>query len=108
MEQGKEADTRLMLTEHAPDAPPPAGTGLEADIRRVLADHARLPVDVGTLHPGDDLFQAGMSSHASVNVMLALEDTFDLEFPDEMLKRSVFASIAAMAAAIADLQGQAG
>jgi len=108
MEGGDRADTRPMLAEHAPDAPPPPNSSPEADIRRVLADHARLPVDVDTLQPGDDLFQAGMSSHASVNVMLALEDTFDLEFPDEMLKRSVFATIAAMAAAIADIQGQAG
>ena len=38
-----------------------------------------------------------MSSHASVNVMLALEDAFDIEFPDRMLKRSVFESIAGIA-----------
>ena len=44
-----------------------------------------------------DLFQAGMSSHASVNVMLALEDAFDIEFPDNMLKRRVFESVAAIA-----------
>ena len=34
-----------------------------------------------------DLYEAGMTSHASVNVMLALEDAFDVEFPDRMLKR---------------------
>ena len=37
-----------------------------------------------------------MTSHASVNVMLALEDAFDVEFPDEMLKRSVFESVASI------------
>ena len=45
-----------------------------------------------------------MSSHASVNVMLALEDTFDIEFPDVMLKRSVFESIAAIDAAVTELR----
>ena len=35
-----------------------------------------------------------MTSHASVNVMLALEGEFEIEFPDHMLKRSVFESIA--------------
>ncbi len=80
---------------------------LMADIRRVLADHARLPVDVETIGQGADLFAAGMSSHASVNVMLALEDTFDIEFPDRMLKRSVFDTIAGIAAAIHELQAQA-
>ena len=57
------------------------------EIRQVLRDHARLPVDVDALGDGDDLFAAGMSSHASVNLMLALEDAFDVEFPDEMLTR---------------------
>jgi acyl carrier protein len=45
-----------------------------------------------------------MTSHASVNVMLALEDAFDLEFPDAMLKRSVFESIASIAAALTQLE----
>jgi acyl carrier protein len=75
----------------------------DPQIRAVLRDHARLPVDVESLGAETDLFAAGMSSHASVNVMLALEDTFDLEFPDAMLKRSVFESIAAIDAAVTEL-----
>ncbi len=77
---------------------------VNATIRTVVRDHARLPVDVDTLADDEDLFAAGMSSHASVNVMLALEDAFDLEFPDAMLKRSVFESITAIEAAIASLR----
>ncbi|MFZ0040278.1 MAG: acyl carrier protein [Solirubrobacteraceae bacterium] len=73
-------------------------------IRRAIEDHARLPVSVATLTDDDDLYQAGMTSHASVNVMLALEDAFDIEFPDHMLKRSVFESVAAIEAAISELQ----
>jgi acyl carrier protein len=79
---------------------------LSAEIRRVLSDHARLPVDIDTLGDDQDLFQAGMSSHASVNVMLALEDAFDIEFPDSMLKRSVFESVSAISAALGELQAQ--
>ncbi len=74
-------------------------------IRRILADHARLNVDPDDLAESDDLYQSGMTSHASVQVMLALEDEFDAEFPDAMLTRSVFESIASMAAAIAQLVG---
>ena len=37
-----------------------------------------------------------MTSHASVNLMLALEDHFDVEFPDEMLTRSAFESISSI------------
>jgi acyl carrier protein len=73
-------------------------------IRSVLAAHARLPLDVSTLSAQADLYQAGMTSHASVNVMLALEDHFDVEFPDRMLKRSVFESIDSIAAALRELQ----
>jgi acyl carrier protein len=82
-------------------------TTLNSEIRQVLSDHARLPVNVDSLDDDADLFRAGMTSHASVNVMLALEDTFDLEFPDAMLKRSVFESISAIAAAVAQLRTEA-
>jgi acyl carrier protein len=73
-------------------------------IRKAIEDHARLPVSVSTLADDDDLYQAGMTSHASVNVMLGLEDEFDIEFPDHMLKRSVFETVAAIQAAIGELQ----
>src|SRR3954467_1630064 len=74
------------------------------EIRRILRDNGRLSVDVDSLGNDADLYQAGMTSHASVNVMLALEDAFDVEFPDSMLKRSVFESIAAIEAAGGELQ----
>jgi acyl carrier protein len=77
------------------------------EIRQILADHGRLPVDVDSLPEDADLYEAGMTSHASVNVMLALEDHFDVEFPDRMLKRSVFESIGAIAAALVELQREA-
>ena len=51
----------------------------------------------------DDLYDAGMTSHASVEVMLALEEGFDVEFPDAMLKRSVFASVINIANAISQI-----
>ena len=72
-------------------------------IRQILAEHARLPVDVATIGDDDELFAAGMTSHASVSVMLALEDAFDQEFPDHMLKRSSFESISAIRAAMDEL-----
>ena len=72
-------------------------------IRAILKEHARLAVDVETLKDDSDLYQAGMTSHASVNVMLALEGTFDVELPDRMLRRGVFESVDAIHAAIAEL-----
>jgi acyl carrier protein len=72
-------------------------------IRNILKEHGRLTKDATALAEADDLYQAGMTSHASVNVMLALEGEFDVEFPDHMLKRSVFESIAAIRTAIDEL-----
>lgn len=72
-------------------------------IREILRQHGRLSKDVATLPDDGDLYEAGMTSHASVNVMLALEGQFDIEFPDRMLKRSVFQSIANISAAIEEL-----
>jgi acyl carrier protein len=76
-------------------------------IRQIIDDHGRLSVDVAALAADADLYQAGMTSHASVNVMLALEDYFDVEFPDRMLTRSVFESIASIEAALAELRSEA-
>jgi acyl carrier protein len=73
-------------------------------IRQAIRDHGRMPVDIDTLPDDTDLYQAGMTSHASVNVMLALEDAFDIEFPDRMLQRSVFESVSAIAAALTELE----
>ncbi|MDQ2724730.1 MAG: acyl carrier protein [Actinomycetota bacterium] len=56
-----------------------------------------------TVKASADLYRNGLSSHASVNVMLALEDAFDLEFPDRMLKKSTFESIDAIAGALVGL-----
>lgn len=75
-------------------APTPVNdTRMDDRIREILAAHARLDTDASALAAGDDLYAAGMSSHASINVMLALEDEFDIEFPETALTRSTFASI---------------
>ena len=76
-----------------------------AKIRRILKEHGRLNRDPETLAPDADLYEAGMTSHASVNVMLALEDEFDIEFPERLLKRSTFESIANLRDALDGLLG---
>jgi len=72
-------------------------------IRQVLKENGKFTADIDSIADDADLYEAGMTSHASVNVMLALEDAFDIEFPDRMLKRSVFESINAIHAAIEEL-----
>jgi acyl carrier protein len=76
----------------------------DTKIRTILKEHGRLSKDADSLDANADLYQAGMTSHASVNVMLALEGEFEVEFPDAMLKRNVFNSIASISAALSELQ----
>ncbi len=76
----------------------------EKQIRDVLRVHGRLNRDIEQVEADDDLYQSGLTSHASVNVMLALEAAFDVEFPDRMLKRSVFGSIDSISRAIGELR----
>lgn len=74
-------------------------------IRAILKDHSGLAGGVEALKEDSDLFRAGMTSHASVNVMLALEAAFDVEFPDRMLRARVFGSIGTIKAALEELRG---
>ena len=80
---------------------------IDTQIRTVLKDHARLSKDALTLDVNDDLYQAGMTSHASVNLMLGLEDEFDIEFPERYLKRQTFESVDAIRCAVEELQSSA-
>src|SRR5436190_14619091 len=79
---------------------------MDNDIRQIVQEHGRVSDDVSALARDADLYDAGMTSHASVSVMLALEDRFDVEFPERMLKRRTFESIAAITAAITELTGE--
>jgi acyl carrier protein len=73
------------------------------DIRKILAEHGRLLVSVDKLSDESDLYEAGLTSLSTVNVMLALEEHFDVEFLDNMLGRKTFGSIRALSEAIAQL-----
>jgi acyl carrier protein len=72
----------------------------EAEVRRLLAEHGRLRADATRLAADADLYRAGLSSLATVNLMLAIEDAFGFAFADEQLTEATFASIAAIVNAV--------
>lgn len=78
-------------------------TQSEEMIRAVLTKHGRLPGNIADVAYAADLYAAGLKSFASVQVMLALEEAFDVEFPERMLNRNTFASIEAIDRALAEL-----
>lgn len=73
---------------------------LDLTIRGVLSEHARLGTEASTISREADLYAAGMTSHASVSVMLGLEDALDIEFPETALSRSTFSSIISISEAL--------
>lgn len=77
---------------------------MKNELRRILSESARLDVSPDTLADDADLYAAGLSSLATVHLMLAIEDQFNVEIPDRMLTRRLFSSIDSMAAAISELQ----
>ncbi len=77
-------------------------------IRKILKQFGRLPVEVNTLSDEADLYTAGLTSFSSVQLMLGIEEAFDIEFPERMLNRRSFSSIRAISDAVNELtNGQA-
>ncbi len=72
-------------------------------IRTLIVEHGRLPAPVDTLRDDQDLYAVGLTSFAAVQLMLALEDRFDVEFADTMLNRRSFASVEAIAGCLRQL-----
>jgi acyl carrier protein len=92
---------------HCPNSSRSTGSCLQSDkVRAVLAKHGRLSIPVEQLEDSSDLYKAGLTSLATVGLMLALEEQFDVEFPDNMLGRKTFGSIEAILEAVARLAGK--
>lgn len=59
-------------------------------IRDILTKHGRLATDVKKLGDDSDLYHAGLTSLITVNLLLAIEDHFGIEFPDALLSGRTF------------------
>jgi acyl carrier protein len=77
-------------------------------VRLVILDHAGIHLPDLNIDDDIDLYRAGMKSFASVQLMLALEDTFEVEFPESMLTRATFRSPAAIERAVQTLKTSSG
>lgn len=78
-------------------------SGLSERIRKVLPSALGGSVDASLVGPGTDLWEAGMDSMLSVGLLVALEDEFDVEFPDDLLTRETFSSVDRITAAVETL-----
>jgi acyl carrier protein len=76
-------------------------------VRAIVIQHGRLAVDPSTVTATSDLYEAGLTSLTTVHLMLALEEAFDVEFPDRLLSRRTFESVTAIVEALEELGARA-
>ncbi|WP_342165757.1 acyl carrier protein [Methylobacterium sp. SD21] len=62
-------------------------------IRDILRQNEAMSGIVDSLGEDEDLFEKGLDSFGSVQLMLALEERFEVEFPDTLLNRRSFSTI---------------
>ncbi|WDD95303.1 acyl carrier protein [Burkholderia sp. FERM BP-3421] len=74
------------------------------ELRTIIKDVAHLEVPIDTVANGDDLYEAGLSSLNTIQLLLAIEHHFNIEVPDDMLNRQLFQSIDSLAGAVTQLQ----
>ena len=72
-------------------------------ILSIVAAYGNLSIEMSSLSYDEDLFRAGMTSYASVQVMLELERRFGIEFPEDMLRQSTFESVSSIRSAVSGL-----
>ncbi|MCB1506049.1 MAG: acyl carrier protein [Hyphomicrobiaceae bacterium] len=74
---------------------------INAKVRALLGEAETVSVDA--LADDSDLYDAGLTSFATVQLMLALEDTFNIEFPESLLNRRTFSSIGTITSRVQEL-----
>ena len=81
---------------------------IDADaIRELVAVHGKLLVDVAELEDSSNLFEAGLTSLNTVNLMLAIEDQYDVVFTDDSLTPETFSSVEALLGVVRGLSDAA-
>lgn len=76
---------------------------LMASIRDILSTNATIVADENALGVEDDLFDRGLTSFQSVQVMMAIEQRFDVEFPDALIRKETFQTVGRIASAVGTL-----
>ncbi|MFM2278918.1 MAG: hypothetical protein RLZZ444_1149 [Pseudomonadota bacterium] len=77
---------------------------MEKIIRDIVAKSGQLPISIDDIRNDDNLFDLGLASFACVQIMIGIEDTLSIEFPDELLNRQTFQTIGAMVEQVTRLQ----
>jgi acyl carrier protein len=71
-------------------------------VRDVVVKESRIS-EAESLEDTQDLWAAGMDSLGGVNLMVQLEEVFEVQFPDVLLTREAFRSISSIAEVLESL-----
>lgn len=77
---------------------------MKDEIRKIVGSIAHIDVSPERIADDDDLYEAGLSSLNTIQLMLVIEKHFNIEIPDEQLNRQLFGSIDSLAETISQLQ----
>lgn len=77
---------------------------MKNELRQIIKDTAHFEVSMDSISDDDDLYEAGLSSLNTIQLMLAIERHFNIEIPDQMLNRHLFQSVNSLADAVITLQ----
>ncbi len=73
-------------------------------LRGILQSVGGLSVPIDSVREDADLFAAGLSSLAVVNLMAEIEHQFGIEIPDELLTPRTFRTLASIRSTVSDLR----
>ncbi len=76
-------------------------------IRRAIDKKGKLPIRAHLIAPWADLYQAGLTPFAAIQVMIEIEKELSVEFPDSMLTRESLSSINSLHACLRKLRPKA-
>ncbi len=73
-------------------------------IRRAIDKKGKLPVRADLIAPWANLYAAGLTPFAAIQVMIEIERELSVEFPDSMLNRESLSSINSLHACLRKLR----
>lgn len=69
-------------------------------VRTLVVQHLNLSLPEGGPAEGEDLWDLGMTSLSCLGLMLAIEDEFEIELPEDALKESTFRNLVTISVAV--------
>jgi len=69
-------------------------------LKELAVEHIAALNSVGQVDVDSDLAELGLDSMSAMNLLLDMEDEFDVQFPEEYLTAEVFSTLATLATAI--------